>query len=411
MTIRFAIAFVAAVIVTTASGQLPAQQSAPQPGEQVIANVTLKSPSNKENPIFAEIGELMTITKQEKGRLLVQTTGGRNGYVRPVDVTPIKDAKPILDKLIKETPQDPWNYSTRALVWHFKEDKQQEIADLSMAIRLGIKSPSVLINRGVAYATTGEMDKAIADYDKAIEQGFDNHSVYMNRAVAYLSKGESKQAAEDFTRVIDAQPDSLFAYLQRGMAWQQEQLWDQAIADFTKVLELDPKHTQALSSRGFTHFLAGQPAKAVEDFTGVIKLNPKSALAYNNRGYNRQMIGQFAEAVADFDKAAELEPKYALAYQNKAWLLATCPDDKIRDGKTAVAAATKAGELREWKAITDIKSLAAAYAEVGDFDKAVQWQQKAVDMAEGEAKSGEQELLKLFQAKAPFRFAPPAPKE
>jgi len=58
--------------------------SAQQPGEQVVANVTLKSPNNKENPVFAEIGELMTITKKEKDRLLVQTTGGRSGYVRPV---------------------------------------------------------------------------------------------------------------------------------------------------------------------------------------------------------------------------------------------------------------------------------------------------------------------------------------
>jgi tetratricopeptide (TPR) repeat protein len=97
-----------------------------------------------------------------------------------------------------------------------------------------------------------------------------------------------------------------------------------------------------------------------------------------------------------------------LAYQNKAWLLATCPEEKIRDGKTAIAAAQKAGELREWKAITDIKSLAAAYAETGDFEKAIEWQKKAIEMAQGESKSGEEEMLKLYEAKSPFRFAPPA---
>jgi tetratricopeptide (TPR) repeat protein len=229
----------------------------------------------------------------------------------------------------------------------------------------------------------------------------------MNRAVALLSKGDAKEAIADFDEVVAAQPTSIFALLQRGIAHQQLQNWDKAIADFSAVMKLDPKHQQAISSRGYTYFLMNDPKSAVKDFSEVIKLNPKSALAYNNRGYNRQMYGEYKQALADFDKAIEVEPKFALAWQNKAWLLACCPDDKIRDGKLAFNAAKTAGELRDWKVISDVKSLAAAYAESTDFTRAVEWQKKAVAMAEGDAKTTEVELLKLYEAKTPFRFAPP----
>ena len=377
--------------------------------QQVVARVKLNSPNNKEQPVFAEAGDILMVVSLKDDVALVQSPEGRRANVRRQDVVELSRSKPLYDQLIKEDPRNGGLYASRAMVYSLLEDRQQVIADLNIAIRLGLKTPSLWINRGAAYATLGEFDKAIADYSAAIKAGYKHPSAYVNRAVAQLAKGEAKLASDDLTLALKEDPKNEFALMQRGVAYQRQQQWDRAIADFTAVFQLDDQNIEAISSRGFTHYLKGDGKSAVADFTTAIKINPKSALAYNNRGFNRQTIAQYQEAIADFDKAIELEPKYALAYQNKAWLLATCPDDNIRDGKTAIQAAMKAGELREWKAVTDIKSLAAAYAEVGDFDKAVQWQKKAIEMIENEeAKSGEQELLKLYQNKAPFRFSPPA---
>ncbi|MBA4066529.1 MAG: hypothetical protein C0501_23060 [Isosphaera sp.] len=64
---------------------------------------------------------------------------------------------------------------------------------------------------------------------------------------------------------------------------------------------------------------------------------------------------------------------------NIAWLLATAPFPSLRDGRRAVAYAIRACELNRWSSIEFLETLAAAHAEAGEFDKAVEWQQKVLD--------------------------------
>ena len=93
---------------------------------------------------------------------------------------------------------------------------------------------------------------------------------------------------------------------------------------------------------------------------------------------------------------------------NLAWLLATCPDDKVRDGRRAVELATRACEGFGWKgqgASEAIDTLAAAHAEAGDFDAATKWQMEAIKLAAGNAKfqKAAEERLALYRQKKPYR--------
>jgi hypothetical protein len=79
--------------------------------------------------------------------------------------------------------------------------------------------------------------------------------------------------------------------------------------------------------------------------------------------------------------------------------------EKYRDGRKAVELAKKACELTEWKDAAVLATLAAAYAEAGQFDEAVKWQKKALEDKDFAASDGEKERtrLKLFEARKPYR--------
>ncbi len=121
--------------------------------------------------------------------------------------------------------------------------------------------------------------------------------------------------------------------------------------------------------------------------------------AHGNAWYDK---GEYDKAIADYSEAIRLIPKVVVAHNSLAWLLATCPDAKYRNGSQAVEHATKACELSSWKNLGALDTLAAAYAEAGDFEKAVEWQTKAVSMASENEKPDYQSRLDLYRAGKPY---------
>jgi WD40 repeat protein len=93
-----------------------------------------------------------------------------------------------------------------------------------------------------------------------------------------------------------------------------------------------------------------------------------------------------------------------------AWLQATSSVADLRNGARAVEFATNACEVTNWKNADYVNTLAAAYAEVGDFDSAVKWQKEAINLLTEKEPSNWQaefeERLKLYQSGKPYREAP-----
>jgi tetratricopeptide (TPR) repeat protein len=221
---------------------------------------------------------------------------------------------------------------------------------------------------------------------------------------ATVDSRSSSAAIADFDEAILLDHDIALAWAGRAAAWSEKKNYDRAIGGYTTAIFLDANDATAYQGRGVAFLAKKECAKALADYTEAIRLDPSFALAYHNRGYAWSAIGEFDRAIADYNEAIRINPKGSWPYGARAWLWATCRSDKIRDGKKAVESATRACELCDWKDANAISALAAAHAEAGDFESAVKWQSKAIELATDEKnKDDYRTRLKLYQEKKPYR--------
>ena len=226
-------------------------------------------------------------------------------------------------------------------------------------------------------------DEVVA-FDEAIEYYTDalnrkpSANAFLRRGFLHETRNEIDSAIADYNEAIALEPKHAVGYNDRGNAWCAKHDFDKAIADFDKAIALQPKDPLAYNNRGDVWLDKKDYDKAIADFDKAIKLDPKHAVAFANRGIAWHGKKQYEHAVADFETALSIDPSSQTAHNALAWLLATCPDDKIRDSDRALEAAERACELCDWNDPFCLGSLAAAQADKGDFEEAARRQTKAI---------------------------------
>ncbi len=279
----------------------------------------------------------------------------------------------------------------------------QAIDYFTNQIRANPNQGSWYIGRGLVWNEKGEYDIAIADFNDAIRLDPSNEVAFHNRGIAWKDKQEYDKAIADYNEAIRLDPKFAMAFIYRGSAWSEKKEYDKAIADYNEAIRLHPKFAWAFNSRGSAWNEKKEYDKAIADYSESIRLNPKDIDACYNRGLAWGHKREYAKAVVDYNEAIRLDSEYANAYNDRAWLWATCPDPKFRNGKKAVESAKRACELTKYEKAEWVDTLAAAYAEAGDFARAAEWQEKANKTLPEEYRKGGVERLNLYKQKKPYR--------
>jgi len=271
-------------------------------------------------------------------------------------------------------------YSLRAAAYLGKGQLDKVLVDSSTSIQLNPKYAPAYYYRGIAYSRTGNTDKSISDYTAAIQLDPRYVGAYLNRGVEYSNKRNYKLALRDATMAIGLNPKYADAYHNRGIYYSKTGEFDKAIADYSKAIQFNPR-SMTFHGRATAYEDAEKFEKAIADYDRVIRFATKDANDYAVRGSAYFKKGNYKAALSDFEKAVQLSPNSASALSGLAWFRATCPNASLRNGKEAIRMSMRACELMGWKEPGAISTLAAAYAEAGDFNQAVKYQIQASNMA------------------------------
>lgn len=183
-----------------------------------------------------------------------------------------------------------------------------------------------------------------------------------------------------------------------------EQLRDSyhAVEAYTESLKRDPLRFTPYDKRAHMYFVRKEWNHAIADYNKAIQMRPDILRNYSNRALAYRELGQFAKARADFENAYERGMVNPTAFY-LAELLATCPESAIRDGQRAIEYAQEACKQRNFKDYQSLSILAAAYAEAGQWDEAMQRSKQAMEMAVGQDRTSERWSWESYQFHEPRR--------
>jgi RNA polymerase sigma factor (sigma-70 family) len=276
-------------------------------------------------------------------------------------------------------------YYEQAMKYYIAAQYEAELEPLNRAIELNPRYTEALFSRGCLY--DGRLPEKKRDYAKAIA---------------------------DYTRLLSIEPRNVSARHNRALCYEQTRDYDKAIADYTYVIEGDNDFSHLLYGRdkqvALAYLYRGRVyqsykkdfAKAVADYNDALRLNADMAKQDEGRiilrrGQAYHALKDYANAQDDFIQYATIDPGYFELWQSWAWQLATCADERFRDGAKALEYALK---------LNDADLRAAAYAELGQFDEAARWQKQALNNSRSptpEKRKAMEARLALYQAHQPYR--------
>ncbi|HKN00772.1 MAG TPA: tetratricopeptide repeat protein [Candidatus Binataceae bacterium] len=152
------------------------------------------------------------------------------------------------------------------------------------------------------------------------------------------------------------------------------------IGDLSMAIDRSPRDPELYAKRALAYENNGEYKTAIADLDQAILIKPDNPQYRFLRGIAYAYAGDDSMAQQEFERAMAMDPGSYQSYNARAWLMATAPDAQLRNGKKAVEYATKACEMTNWQDPDVVGTLAAAYAETGDFDNAIKWQQKSIDL-------------------------------
>ena len=167
--------------------------------------------------------------------------------------------------------------------------------------------------------------------------------------------------------------------------------FEEALGHLRQAVELRPDFPGAHYNLGAVLFRKGDVDGAIAEWQKTLAINPTDSGTQASFGNALVQKGLYHDAVAHYEAALRSDPGLVMALNNFSWLLSAGPDQSLRNGAKAVELAVRLNQVTKQQNPFCVRTLAAAYAEAGQFEKAVEASETASKLAEGQ---GEHSLAK-----------------
>jgi tetratricopeptide (TPR) repeat protein len=304
------------------------------------------------------------------------------------------DAIVYLERALKADPDDVEAQHNLGRAFLEKGLPDRAIVHFQKALNLDSHYADVHNHLGTAYVQCGKTAEAIRQFQEALILDPEYVEARNNLGCALTLEGKLDQAIMQLQKALATDPSNVGAHNNLGNALFQKGKINEAVTEFQKTIQIKPDHAEAHYNLGNAFSRIGKLDAAIFNFSEALRINHNDPEAHNNLANALSQEGKEAEAIDHYRKALEIRPEYPEAQNGLAWILATSRQSSLRDSGKALALAQEANRLIGGEHPIIYRTLAAAYAEGGQFDDAKRCVRIALQLAQN---AGQYDLLKPLQ--------------
>ncbi len=291
-----------------------------------------------------------------------------------------------------------------------KDRRQEAVDEFHRAMKIDAEDYGAHNNLGMALADEGQTEEAVAEFRRTIQMQPDFAAAHNNLGSALANAGRTNEALAEFRLAAKLQPDYALAHNNLGRLLAQMGLTQEAIAESETTLKLQPGLVNTRFNLAGLLAQEGKTDEAMEQYQMVTNAMPRFVEARYDLATLLYRRGRTDEAIAQLQSVLVIQPDFAPARRALgliAWDLATSPDDAKRNGRKALELAQQLADAAGNGDPVELATLAAAYAELGQYAKAAAIAGQARELAAAQTNSNLatalQQQAEAYGSGRPFR--------
>jgi arylsulfatase A-like enzyme/tetratricopeptide (TPR) repeat protein len=242
---------------------------------------------------------------------------------------------------------------------------------------------------GMCYFRMGQGEKAVEELNIALKLSdeADTDKIYNNFGNIYLSQGKIDLALEHFSKAVQVNPDFHEGYYNLGLVYTHQKAFEKALQSFSKAYELKPDWDQPKQKAEQTQQVIAMKEtleSTIQKLKSELQKDPRDTAVLDKLGGCCQLLGQIAEAIDYWNQSLAIQPANPTVLNNLAYLYSQKENVLHLDADKAMGYAEKANKLTGYQNPNYLDTLASVYASKGDFDRALEIAQQALELAQSQ---------------------------